>query len=442
MAGSPLNFDFDFTNLIISAKISGTYPAENDLYSDWKELFAANADGIAAKVPPAFLEVNSNGVRSGGSVGGNPIGGSQTISPYFFLNNRDGWRLRPAEEDGETTITGNLFPLDATLPFVIPTIGAFTQVLRLVVSPQSITDTVNAGFTALQDRLLKDIHGQVGRSVYINTEVSPAGLFGYQQDPFNNFTDAVDYAEANGLQTLAITSDATVDRQLKNFVITGLGLPSLDLNDQIMSGTVINDMNVTGTQGHNGNLLTDQLLIVRSNVTNIRDFNGAALTLSAVGFIEFENGTTSLINELIPFVAGLPVTISLKAATSPDLFSTVSIQNASGTFVVTNMDHASDSMHMTFKQGTVTIDPSCAAGTVVIAGEVNITDNSGPGCTVIHTAAIQPEDLHLIRALVADDAVVSLDDQTVTVYDSEVSPREVVAVYSVSADGRIRTRTA
>jgi hypothetical protein len=42
---------------------------------------------------------------------------------------------------------------------------------------------------------------------------------------------------------------------------------------------------------------------------------------------------------------------------------------------------------------------------------------------------------------VGGDAEVSLDDQTVTIYDGEVSPRQVLAVYSVSADGRIRTRT-
>ena len=441
MAGSPLDFDFDFVNLIISAKQSGSFEVENDLYSDSKEEIITDASGVAAAAPPPFLESNDGIVRAGGSVGGNPIGGSQTISPYFFINNIDGWRIRPAEEDGETLLTGNLFPLDPDTPFIIPTLGGFTQILRLVVSPQSITDAAAGALTAIQDRILRDIHGQVGRSVYINTERSPGGLFGYQQEPFNSFTDAVDYAEVNGLQQLVIESDAIVDRQLKNFVITGLGLPSLDLNNENMRGTIVNDMNVTGTQGVNGSIAQDQLLILRSNVQNITNFNGAALTLSAVGTIAFLNGTTSLINQLIPFVAGFPVTLDLTLVQeSPALASTVAIQNATGSFIVTNMDNAGDSIHITFNQGALTIDASCVAGTVVVAGSVEITDNSGPGCNVIHTATIEPSQIHLIAAMVAGDSDVSLDDQTVTVYDTSVSPRTVLATYSVSIDGRDRRR--
>lgn len=158
MSGSPLAFDFDFTNLIISGKSSGEFEAENDLYSDWKELFAANAAGIAAGVAPAFIEGIVGQRKVGGSVGGNPISLTQSIAPYFFINNIDGWRFRPAEEDGETTINGNLFPLDPTVPFIIPTVGGFTQLMRLVVSPQAIVDSSGGSLTAQQALWLKEIH--------------------------------------------------------------------------------------------------------------------------------------------------------------------------------------------------------------------------------------------------------------------------------------------
>ena len=140
-------------------------------------------------------------------------------------------------------------------------------------------------------------------------------------------------------------------------------------------------------------------------------------------------------NEPLPFVAGGTVTIDLTPAQSPDAGpSVVGLQNASGAYRVVNMDDPGDSLHITMKQGVVTIEASCTAGAVFIAGSANIIDNSGPGCTVTHSAAIQPEDIHLIKALVGGDAEVSLDDQTVTIYDGEVSPRQVLAVYSVSAD--------
>ena len=64
-----------------------------------------------------------------------------------------------------------------------------------------------------------------------------------------------------------------------------------------------------------------------------------------------------------------------------------------------------------------------------------IVDSSGGSLT-----AQQALWLKEIHALTAGDAVVSLDDLTVTIYDTTVSPRVVLAVYSVSADERVRTR--
>jgi hypothetical protein len=431
MAGSPLIADFDFTNLIISIKASGSYNAENDLYSDWKEQVIEDATGFAAQKPPAFLN----------SVGGDDLGAGQQIAPYFFINNVDGWRLRPPEEDGETSVVGNLFPADPNTQFIIPTVGPFTQLLRLVVSPQAIVDTSGGTLTVAQDRLLQDIHGQTQRRVYIDTENSPGGQYGYQQDPFNNFTDAVDYMEANGLQIMGLETDATVDRQLRNFEIDGIGrLPQLDLNGQVMDGCTVRNCAITGTQGVNGG--PGQLIAFECQFTNVTDFEGAGSLIGGIGTISFRNGTSSILNELLPFVAGQAVTLSLTPSTSPDGPVTLGIQNASGSFIITDMDNAGDQIHITMKQGTVTIDSSCTAGSVVIAGETQIIDNSGPACAVLHTAVVQPEDIHFIKNLVGGDAVVSLDDQTVTIYDIEQSPRQVLAVYNISPDGRIRTRTA
>lgn len=442
MAGSPLSFDFDFANLIISGKTDGIYPVGNDLYSDWKELFAINADGLAAKVPPAFIESKDGSRSVGGSVGGNPIGGGQFIAPYYFINNVDGWRFRPAEQDGITELTGNFFPLDPDTPFIVPTLGGFTHLVRVTVSPQAVlVQSAGGVLTTEQDRLLQDIHGQTQRRVYVDYENSPGGQYGYQQDPFNNFTAAVDYMEANGLQIMGLETDATVDRQLKNFEIDGIGrLPQLDLNGQIMDGCTIRNCAITGTQGVNGG--QGQLIAFECQFNNVTDFEGAGSLIGGIGTIAFRNGTSSILNELLPFVAGQAVTLSLTPSNSPDGPVTLGVQNASGAFIITDMDNAGDQVHITMKQGTVTIDSSCTAGSVVIAGEAQITDNSGPGCAVLHSAVVQPEDIHFIKNLVGGDAVVSLDDQTVTIYDNEQSPTVVLAVYSISADGRIRTRTS
>lgn len=157
MSHSPANFTFDFVNLIISGNGIGVFSVESELYSDWKSTVAADTTGLAAKVPPAFLESNIGGVRAGGSVGGNPTGPGETISPYFFLNNIDGWRIRPAEMNGETTLEGNLFALDVTRPSFIPTLGGYTATVRLKISPQSLTtvvETISSGLTPAESTAL------------------------------------------------------------------------------------------------------------------------------------------------------------------------------------------------------------------------------------------------------------------------------------------------
>lgn len=147
MAGSPLFFDFDFTNLIIEPKVSGTYEAKNDIYSDWKELLIElSTDPLVSGAPPAF-----------DTVGGDPISLTQEISPYYFLRNDLGWRLKAPEEDGEVIINGNIFPRDSTKTFLLPTIGAFTQLMRLVVSPQSITENLASMQADL--KLIKQLTG-------------------------------------------------------------------------------------------------------------------------------------------------------------------------------------------------------------------------------------------------------------------------------------------
>lgn len=171
MAGSPLDFDFDFTNLIISGKSVGEFDVENDVYSDWKELVAGGG-ALEGSAPPAFLESNDGITRAGGSIGGNDLGGGQQIAPYFFMNNVDGWTFRSAEADGETILNGNLFPIDPDgASLFVPTLGGFTSIIKLVVSPQSIvTIPEGTGLTAEESLLLKEIHALVAGDAEVSLD--------------------------------------------------------------------------------------------------------------------------------------------------------------------------------------------------------------------------------------------------------------------------------
>ena len=278
---------------------------------------------------------------------------------------------------------GNLTAVDefqAAISAILPT--AFTQVI--------LQSSSSATLQELPE--VRDIHGQVRRSIFIDTNAVVNGN-GYQQTPYNNWADAVDDAEANNITSLHLEADATVDRQIKNFEIYGQGLPQLDFNGQIMDGSTIRLCNVTGTQGGTG-----KMVLFDCQMNNVVDFDGAGSLIGLVGTLSFRNGSTPILNQLVQFTVA-PGTLDL---TLGGAATQVEISNVSGEFVITNMDNAGDVVHMHIDHGEITIAASCTAGTIHLSGNAKVIDNSA-GTTVEVSALLEPEDLQLAKALLEAD---------------------------------------
>ena len=111
--------------------------AEKDIYSAWKRWMVDSK-------PTSAGEINSIWLQALRTVGGDPIGGTQVVSPYFFLVN--GWKLRPYEGTHRLVVDGNLYVDGGGNPFVA-TQGVYNVVIELQTSSKSITDTltVSAG---------------------------------------------------------------------------------------------------------------------------------------------------------------------------------------------------------------------------------------------------------------------------------------------------------
>lgn len=430
MSQSPANFTFDFVNLIISGKTSGNFAASNDLYSDSKELIIADATGVAASAPPPFIESNDRITRAGGSVGGNPIGNSQFISPYFFINNIDGWRLRPAEEDGETTITGNLFPLDATIPFIIPTIGNFTQLLRLVVSPQAIVDASGGGgMTAAQELLLQRVHDQVEREIYVDTSIGSPDGDGSQQAPFNTFAAAANLAESIGIRNIAVMGDSTLDRPLVKYTFRGIGDPKIDMNARNVNQSTFRACTLQGVQS---GTITAEFCVLSNNMTGL---DGEYRHCGLDGDLTLATSAKVIMSQPYSSIPGFGrPTVDVNGGNSK-----FALRHYSGGMTVKGMTNANNEVTVELVAGKCTIDSSNTAGDFSLRGVGQFTNQSA-GTTVDTTGFISGEDITFIKALLGGDAVVSLDDQTVTIYNNDVSPRQVIATYSISADTRVRTR--
>ena len=131
---------FDGANLHITLPSIGTFDVEKNFYSAWKEWIGLSDN---AKYPPAF-----------DTTGGDNVGSSQTIAPYFFCRNDLGWRIKMPTDNGEIIVSGNLFPRDPTSPLFEQTSG-FDAFLRLEVSTRAVViETGTSGLTATESAMV------------------------------------------------------------------------------------------------------------------------------------------------------------------------------------------------------------------------------------------------------------------------------------------------
>lgn len=117
-------FTVDTTNKLFIAKTGVvSFDVQIDLYSDGKEHWLTDTTANKFDFP----------VRT---VAGDPISGSESISPFFFL--RDGWKIRPDEVDHQLDVLGNLFIDTGEIGgLFVPTTGGFTVLVNITVSSKA-----------------------------------------------------------------------------------------------------------------------------------------------------------------------------------------------------------------------------------------------------------------------------------------------------------------
>jgi hypothetical protein len=123
-----LSISFDGPTLTIQMGGGQTEVDAQDIYSRWKDwVLLGNA-----QYAPAFRVV-----------GGDPLGGGVSAGAYFFLNNEDGWRIRPESFDHELLVNGNLYGENTGLPVFLPAVGDFQVLIRQNLS--SLTQGIATG---------------------------------------------------------------------------------------------------------------------------------------------------------------------------------------------------------------------------------------------------------------------------------------------------------
>ncbi len=201
---------------------------EKDLYSSWKNWVITDNN---AKYQQAFRPI-----------GGDPIGGTQTVPPYFFLLNN--WKVdfSTMENIGFDT---NLYCEESsnitTNPFIISGNGS------------AISKTSDAPVNTIQ---ISSISQEMEYDGAIHIDVingSPGSSYpiGTRAEPVNNLADALIIADGYKINDFYIGSDLTLDQNVtgKNFI--GSGAAIIDLNNQLTNGSTFRTAEITGRQNSN-----------------------------------------------------------------------------------------------------------------------------------------------------------------------------------------------
>lgn len=119
-----------------------------DVYSAWKEWvnILGSTDHLENPGFPQAMSV----------VGGEPIPTGQLGSTFFLEN---GWKIKPYPGNYRLIITGNLFAVDGSDPF-IPADVILTEPNNITINlnTSNLVDLINAQFGELQSTLLDELH--------------------------------------------------------------------------------------------------------------------------------------------------------------------------------------------------------------------------------------------------------------------------------------------
>jgi len=338
----PTSFDGDNLIITLDVVVDGVLTVDviDDLYEPWKEWVKT---GDNAKYIPAFFPD-----------GGNPlVVGSIDQGRYTFMNNVEGWRIRPAENDGTYTFIGQLVPKDSAIPILIPTIGTYRVLINGL---QPITQSV----APLDEKL-----SHIQQFVWIDTSLAALGD-GSQETPFNDTPTAIDYAEAKNIRHIHLLSDILLDRDLKNLTVVGVGLPTVDTSSRILTGAKFFQCQMEG-------MSTGSVIVQQGVLLPTFEFAGFVEKCAIVGDITI-NGAAHLIECYSNKSGGGYANIT----TGSNVLQVSDWHRSLGIKGMTGGTHTIE-----MYGGQLHLDATCVGGTIHLRGNYSLPPDDQSAGTVI-----------------------------------------------------------
>lgn len=394
-----LKVTFDGVNRLITVNEGVTaLDIKEDVYEAWKKW----------KVEP--LHLNTRFIQAMRTTGGDDtIDGEKAGDIYFLVN---GWKL--VYDPRETAVTGVLFSDDFDTAFYLrETLEAIypTKVSSLVTrsvstgtsgssaedvwsysnrtltsTTPSATDIANevwssnsAVHTTHEDTMghLLSKLSYITKKVYVDTDALTNGD-GSQSSPYNNVTDAIDYAEEHNIRDIILSGDIILDRNLKNFTIYGIGVPEVDLADNDISGSHFHQCQIKG------NFTFNKPVVIRDSLIKDGAYIGGFIENSVLeGDVICKAGTT-LLKDVTSYADGLNHVIDCNNENVNLTFG-----GYKGGLIITNCTSNTNVLDINVDPGEVTLDSTVTEGTIVIRGFCTFTDNSTGNTNVVDRTGIQ-----------------------------------------------------
>lgn len=268
--------------------------------------------------------------------GGMTITNCDTPNCVATLSFQDGGKphLEPSNTDGLLSVRG-LGALDDRSAGTTVEVGAWLDIVDI------------------------DAISYIEKWIYINTELVINGD-GKEATPFNNISDAVDFAESRGWHKLMLLADATLERTLKNFSIEGIGLPTIDLNGQDVDKSEFSKVKLTGLQV---GAITGREVVLMAGLSGV---NGIYKDSGIAGDFSIADGAFITLASISTLFATTPAPIIIDMGVGGS--GILNVRKLSGAINIKNVDTALKVATFEFSGGKLVIDNTCTDGIIGVAG--------------------------------------------------------------------------
>lgn len=226
--------------------------------------------------------------------------------------------------------------------------------------------------------------GATADKVYVDTSALVNGD-GTAGSPFDNIGDAIDFAEANSIKQIVAYAEITLDRNLKNFTVLGIGVPVINTAGFDLKGSKFFQCTMRGTY-------LDRIIVQESVLDNNFELNGFFEKCALNGDVICIDGGSVLLANCFSLMTGVAQpSLSLNGIGS----STASVSGYKGSLTVKDVNNANDEVNLGMAEGELILENTCTAGIIKPSGTVYFVDNSN-GSTV-DTDALVTLDIYEAR---------------------------------------------